>query len=211
MQGKYIVIEGHEGTGKTSQVGRICQRLKQTGREVVELTEPGSAPIAQELRTIIKNATLERDALTNLLLFTAARRETWRQTTKPALERGAWVVAGRNWYSTLAIQGYAESVDIATIEEVTRQFTEERYIHPDSVFILSMHNEAERQTRLEKRGLPAVADTFESRDAQFQDSIHKGYEIIAKERKAVVIEADQSLEAITDAIWQHLCQQFKIS
>jgi dTMP kinase len=202
-QGKYIVIEGHEGTGKTSQVHLLRERLAKEGIESIEMIEPGSVPIAQALREVIKDASLKRDATTNLLLFTAARHETWRQMAKPALEAGKWVVAGRNWYSTLAIQGYAEGLDSKLITEITRQFTSERYLHPDLAIILVMQNEQERQQRLEKRGLPAAADTFESKDAAFQEKVRRGYEKITDSYNVMHIDASQSLEAVAKDVWRY--------
>jgi dTMP kinase len=204
MKGKYIVIEGHEGTGKTSQVQLLRERLAKEGIESVEMIEPGSVAIAESLRATIKNATLERDALTNLLLFTAARRETWRQLAGPAMKEGKWVIAGRNWYSTLAIQGFAEGLDQEIIEATTRQFVGENYMQPHQVFILLMNDETERHRRLKKRGEPTIPDTFESRDKSFQDRVRKGYEQIVDSYNAVPVNAAQSLEVVADTIWQHI-------
>ena len=204
MQGKYIVIEGHEGTGKTSQVGLLRERLAEAGIESIEMVEPGSVPIAQALREIIKNANYTRDAVTNLLLFTAARRETWQQLAEPALKEGKWVIAGRNWYSTIATQGYAEGLERELIETTTRQFTGENYMHPDKVIVLTMNDEIERHRRLTVRGAPAVPDTFESRGDDFQQLVRRGYEKVANEYAATKIDAGQSLEKVAAEIWQSL-------
>ena len=72
--GKYIIIEGADGTGKSTQAERLVAYLNSQGIKTVLTQEPGGVPIAEELRTIIKNGTLERDSWTNVMLFTTARR-----------------------------------------------------------------------------------------------------------------------------------------
>jgi len=202
MRGKYIVIEGHEGTGKTTQVSLLRQKLTERGIASIELAEPGGVPIAQELRKIIKNATLERDAHTNLLLFTAARREAWQQLAESALKEGTWVIAGRNWYSTLAIQGYGEGLSRALITKTTEEFVGKTYMKPDLSVILTMDDEEERQRRLALRGKSITTDTFESREAAFQERVRQGYEKITEEYNSVKIDAGQSPEIIADCIWR---------
>ena len=103
-RGKYIVIEGHDGTGKSTQAERIRDRLQKEGIDSVEFHEPAGVPIADAIRTVIKDGSLERDGETNLLLFTAARHEIWKHAEKE-LALGKWVVSARNYYSSLAYQG----------------------------------------------------------------------------------------------------------
>src|SRR5680860_1336148 len=103
--GKYVVIEGHDGTGKSTQVSLIRQRLLQHDVESIEFHEPAGSPIADAIRNVIKDGNLERDATTNLFLFSAARHEIWKTQALPALELGKWVIASRNYYSSLAYQG----------------------------------------------------------------------------------------------------------
>lgn len=204
MQGKYIVIEGHEGTGKTSQVERLRRRLTAEGIENIEMIEPGSVPVATAIRKIVKDANLKRDAITNLLLFTCARRETWRQRAEPALARGQWVIAGRNWLSSLAIQGYGEGLDHSLVTSLTRQFTDERYLQPDLTVILAMTDETERKRRLEVRGTPTAVDAFESRDSSFQEKVRLGYEEIATSHAVERVDAAASLEDVAATIWQKI-------
>ena len=116
MSGTYIVIEGNDGTGKSTQAGLLADHCRQQGREVIIVEEPGSndpdktTPIANYLRSLIKNGTLARDPEINLALFSAARRELWQQKIAPALNRGAIVISARNYISTLAYQGYGEGL-----------------------------------------------------------------------------------------------------
>lgn len=186
MSGTYIVIEGNDGTGKSTQAGLLADYCRQQGREVIIVEEPGSddpgktTPIASYLRSLIKNGTLARDPEINLALFSAARRELWQQKIEPALKRGAVVISARNYVSTLAYQGYGEGIDTRHIMKITRLFTSERYMRPDCIIILALDNENERRKRIAKRSQSIdTSDTFESRGSNFQKRVDAAYRTIA--------------------------------
>ena len=186
MSGTYIVIEGNDGTGKSTQAELLADYCRQQGREVIIVEEPGSddpdktTPIANYLRSLIKNGTLARDPEINLALFSAARRELWQQKIAPALNRGAIVISARNYISTLAYQGYGEGVDTDHIMTTTKLFTDERYMKPDFVIILALDNESERKKRITKRSQSIdTPDTFESRSSNFQKHVDVAYRTIA--------------------------------
>lgn len=202
-RGKYIVIEGLDGTGKSTQVSLLREALTDQGIESIDLHEPGGTPIAQEIRSVLKNGTLERDSLTNLLLFTAARHESW-QYAKSQLEKGVWVIAERNFYSTLAYQGNAEGLDKDVIMRITEEFTDSHYIHPDVSIILSIDDERERATRIGKRGELEKPDAFESKDSAYQALVRQGYLDVAAYYNLPVIQADQPISAIADAIRRYV-------
>lgn len=204
-RGKYIVIEGHDGTGKSTQVALLRDILLKQGIQSVEMHEPGGIPMSDALRAIIKGGALERDGTTNLLLFTAARRELWRQLAEPALAEGRWVIAARNWYSTLAYQGYGEGLDAAVIEQVTRNFMPIQYVTPDFACILTLDDITERRRRITRReGEREAKDTFESRNNTFQTRVAQGYETIAKQFSLPTIDAAQSPEKIAQQIHAHI-------
>ena len=188
-RGKYIVIEGNDGTGKSTQVEQLQRRLGTIGITSIQIHEPDGVPIAGELRTIIKNAHLERDPWSNVLLFTAARRLNWLQAMKPALDQGQWVLAARSWISTVAYQGYGEGIDPRKIRERTIDDVGEQYLSPDLQLILSLQDVGRRQERIASRGELEVPDTFESRDEGFQTALEDGYDIFARENGLEVIDA----------------------
>jgi dTMP kinase len=200
VRGKYIVIEGHDGTGKSTQVELLRKRLTADGISSIEFHEPEGSPIANEIRTIIKNGELPRDATTNLLLFTAARHEIWRNA-RQQLDEGTWVVAARNYFSTLAYQGYGEGVDQDVITTLTRQFTDEIYMKPDVALILSLDDDIERHRRIQKRGVIEHLDTFESKDTDFQQRVAGAYLAIAKKYNAPIISASNSPQEVADTIY----------
>ncbi|UTX51701.1 dTMP kinase [Candidatus Saccharibacteria bacterium TM7i] len=201
-EGRYVVIEGTDGTGKSTQVERLAQRLEGLGHEVVQFHEPDGTEISAEIRTIIKNGDLARTAFTNLLLFSAARRENWLQTGLPTLERGGWVVSARDYTSTLAYQGYGEGLDLRVISRITALSTDERYMSPDKMIILDLDDEVERKRRIESRGELENPDTFESKDAEFQLRVQEAYRDIARKRGLAVVSASRTAELVEADIWR---------
>ena len=202
--GKYIVIEGHDGTGKSTQVGLIRQKLQKYNIDSIEFHEPAGSPMADEIRNVIKNGSLKRDAMTNLLLFSAARHEIWHKKAISALKNGKWVIASRNYYSTLAYQGYGENLDLVIIENITRQSTDNQYMNPDIAIILDMDDEIERVKRINIRGQLNSPDTFESKDNTFQAKVRQAYLKIAKSRNIPIVSANQTIEEMTNEIWGHV-------
>lgn len=204
--GKYIVIEGNDGTGKSTQVALLRERLMADGIDSIEFHEPEGTPITNQIREIIKNGTLERDPETNLLLFTAARHEIWR-SAREHLGRGTWIVAARNYFSTIAYQGYGEGLDQRVISETTRQFTDNLYMNPDLAIILTLGDENERLRRIRQRGDLANPDTFESMDTEFQERVSAGYAKLAAELTLPTITANRPPEEISEEIYAAIRQR----
>ena len=203
--GRYIVIEGNDGTGKSTQVELLAAHFQRQGLTVCVVEEPGSdepeksTPVADELRRVIKNGDLVRSPEINVVLFSAARRELWREKIKPALKRGEVVLSARNYISTLVYQGQAEGYDEAEILRLTKLFTDEKYLHPDVMIVLSLSHD-KRAKRIAMRGELKNPDTFESRGQDFQEKITDGYLKIAKKYDIPVISADGTIEEIHDML-----------
>lgn len=194
-QGNYIVIEGIDGTGKSTQVELLAKHYQSQGYVVTVVEEPSSddpaqtTPIAHYLRTVIKNGNLHRDPEINLALLSTARRELWQQIIQPALERGETVLASRNYFSTLAYQGYGEGLSQEHIRHITGLFTSQRYLTPDYLIILTLNDEKERIHRIQQRGTPTTApDIFETQEKDFQQRVHTGYRMLAKDYQVPIIQ-----------------------
>ncbi|HEY1085345.1 MAG TPA: dTMP kinase [Candidatus Saccharimonadales bacterium] len=197
-RGKYIVIEGNDGTGKSTQVKLLREYLSSKGIESSEYQEPSGTPIAGAIREVIINGMLERSGATNLLLFTAARHEIWKQAEKD-LEEGKWVVCSRNYFSTLAYQGYGEGLDLDLITRLTAEFTSESYMKPDLAIILTLDHDT-RASRIAERGSVKNPDTFESRTGVFQERVSNGYLEIAKSQQLPILDAAKSPNEIAAEI-----------
>lgn len=206
--GAYIVIEGNDGTGKSTQVDMLAAWLRERGREVVVIEEPGSddaaktTPVANEYRRVLKDGRFKLDPEVNLLLFSAARRELWFHKIEPALQRGVVVLSSRSYVSTLVYQGYGEGVAEDTIISMTKRFTHERYMSPDFVVVL-FANDQTRQQRIAERGMTEAVDSFESRDDVFQQKINDGYQTVAKTHNIPLILAERS----PADVHQHILQE----
>lgn len=200
--GKYIVIEGQDGTGKTTQANLLKDYLEQVGHSVINIQEPGGSPVSEAIRNVILDGSLPRTPMTNTLLFTANRHELWETVIKPALKKGTWVICTRNYWSTLAYQGYGEGMSQTVINAVTQTFTDRTYMQPDMGVILAFDNVAERQKRIAERGKLASPDTFESKETKFQERVQEAYRTIARELNIPLVDASASVKQIQAEIRQ---------
>ncbi len=219
-RGKYIVVEGTDGTGKTTVANLLADRAYREGREVIRVDEPDSArryvppntvetpelnPISGQMRAIIKDGRFARQALTNVHLFTASRVESWLSVTRPALERGAWVVGARNYLSTVVYQGYDQGMPVNEILDITRTALGEEYMRPDHLFMLDLDDEVERQRRIDARGEDAEKrDIFEMADANAQQRRLLGYRAIAHQYSIPILLANKPPEELAEDIWSRL-------
>lgn len=194
----YIVIEGQDGTGKSTQAELLKKHFESMGREVVMLEEPdGDLPQAHDLHDMILTRGYDLEPLTNVLLFTAARVELWKKIAEPVLKRGGIVISARNYWSTLAYQGYGEGVSRSKIIRLTKDLLPEKYVHPDYGFILVVSDEV-RLARQASRG--KATETFEKKPSVFQQKVNAAYPKIAHEFGLKVIDAAPSIEEIFKVI-----------
>lgn len=208
-RGKYIVIEGHDGTGKSTQVAHLREYLVARNIESIEFHEPEDTtlPITSELRSLIKNGTVARRAETNLLLFTAARHEIWHASAEPALTNGTWIIASRSYLSTLVYQGYGEGLSLDLIRNTTETFTSKEYMQPDASIILTIDSETTRQSRISSRDSSVKADTFEQRDSSFQQRITNGYHELSTTFNIPTVSASGTKQAVHERIIAALQKQ----
>ncbi|MCR5699838.1 MAG: dTMP kinase [Candidatus Saccharibacteria bacterium] len=190
----YIVIEGQDGTGKSTQAKLLVDYFEKRGLEVVMLEEPdGDLPQAHDLHDMILARGYDLAPLTNVLLFTAARVELWQKIAEPVLRRGGVVISARNYWSTLAYQGYGEGVSRNKIIRLTKDLLPEKYFTPDLGFILTVSDE-ERLKRQKSRG--KSQETFEAKPNEFQQKVNAAYPKIAKEFNLHPLDASGTIEEI---------------
>lgn len=194
----YIVIEGQDGTGKSTQAELLKKHFEEQGKEVVMLEEPdGDLPQAHDLHDMILSRGYDLEPLTNVLLFTAARVELWKKIAEPVLKRGGVVISARNYWSTLAYQGYGQGVSRSKITRLTKDLLPEKYIHPDCGFILTVPDEV-RLARQKSRG--KATETFEKMSNDFQQKVNAAYPHIAKEFNLIIVDASSTIEEIFERI-----------
>ncbi|MBR2803470.1 dTMP kinase [Candidatus Saccharibacteria bacterium] len=200
----YIVIEGQDGTGKSTQARLLADYYKGQGKEVVVMDEPdGDLPQAHEIHDLIlvRGKDYNLEPMTNILLFTASRVELWRKIAEPCLKRGGVVISARNWWSTLAYQGYGEGVSRSRIIRITHETMPERYYKPDFGVILTVSD----KIRLERQGNRGKAkETFEAKADDFQQKVNAAYPKIAHEFDIPVVDASGTIEEVFDLIIKKL-------
>lgn len=196
-KGHFIVVEGLEGAGKSTALNVIRQCLASRVPELVITREPGGTRVGEVARQLIKESisTEPLDPRAELLLFYAARVQLIECVIRPALERGAWVLADRFELSTLAYQGGGRKLSSAMIEHLSAFCITD--MQPDLIVFLDITPKQGMQ-RVLARG---KTDRIEQESMVFFNAVYDGYhEHIKKLNNVVVIDASQPLRDVQKAI-----------
>ena len=173
---KFLVLEGPDGSGKTTQLKMLHQYLLHQGREVVVVREPGGTVVGEALRDIFKDHFGHTDPMTEALIMLAARQQLSVEVIQPALERGAWVLSDRHTPSLFAYQGGGHGLGFDTLIELRRGLGHRNH-NADATVILTVSAE-ERQRRLALRGeldkVDLAGPTFSQRVAAAYDEMVHG-------------------------------------
>ncbi len=160
--GAFIVFEGGDGVGKTTQVELLCAWLTTTGREVVRTFEPGDTGVGALIRRIVLDpATGDLAPHAEALLYAADKAQHLHEVVIPALERGAVVVCDRYVDSMLAYQGAGRVLELPELEQIARWATQD--LRPDLTVLLDVHPERAVNEKLDKDRLEAAGDVFHGR------------------------------------------------
>jgi dTMP kinase len=189
----FISFEGIEGTGKSTQTRLLAGYLRGKGFHVVETAEPGGTPISLKIRELLLSVdNKDMDAVTELLLYNAARVQHIRRVILPALERGDIVVTDRFSDSTTAYQGYGRGIDLELIDTLDRISTGR--MRPDITILLDVDVVA----GLKRNRKANKSDRLELEDISFHERVRKGFLAIAsKEKKRVkLIDCSDSVDAV---------------
>ena len=204
----FITFEGGEGSGKTTQISILYNRLLQNGLDVVQYREPGGTKGAEEIRELLMEGEWERwNSTTEALLMSAARADLIQKKIIPQLEGNTWVLCDRFADSTLAYQGYGHELGAKCIKELNH-FTVGN-LEPDLTFILQINAEI----GLQRAGLrKAGINRFERSDVHFHERVQKGYEEILKEnpKRCVGINALLDIDEISQMIFDEVVKRFNI-
>ena len=189
--GRFIVLDGPEGCGKTTQVQRLVARLREQGRQATAVRDPGSTPVSERIREVLLDRRLPNmDARTELFLYMASRSEMVARIVRPLLEGGLVVVSERFVSSSVAYQGFAGGIEPALIWEMGRVAT--GGIEPDLTILLDVDVET---------GFSRIArarDRMESKDRAYHEKVRQGFLAMARERpdRFVVVDASRAPDAV---------------
>jgi dTMP kinase len=205
MRGLFITFEGNEGSGKTTQIARLAERLRGLGREVVTLREPGGTPIGEEIRHTLKHskANAAMTSETELLLMNASRAQLVREVIRPALVQGTVVLCDRFYDSTVAYQGYGRGLNLADVRRVIELAVGET--RPNLTLLLRIPQQVSAQRLLKRQAtLPFVRDRMEEADLAFFERAMRGYDAIAADEpnRVRVIDATGNESEVHDEIFR---------
>lgn len=198
-RGRFITFEGGEGAGKSTQLNRLVERLREGGVDVVATREPGGSQGAEDIRELLVNGPPDKwSSVTEALLMNAARRDHLERRIRPALERGAWVVCDRFADSTRAYQGAGGAVDPAFVARLEAQVVGDT--RPDLTLILDLPVD-EGLRRAAARGLGEAR--FEAKGTAFHETLRQAFlDIAAAEpERCVVLDAGGAPDAVAQAVW----------
>jgi len=206
--GRFITLEGGEGTGKSTQVRRLAAALDAKGIKTLTTREPGGSPGAEQIRKLMVEGDPGRwDAITETLLAYAARADHVARTIGPALMAGTWVICDRFSDSTFAYQGAGRGLDRETIRRIDSAVLDD--FSPDLTLILDMDV---------KRGLEralARGDTenrFEKFGADFHERLRQAFLDMARRHpdRCRVIDAGGTEDQVAEAILSAVSRRFDL-
>ena len=203
MPARFISFEGGEGAGKSTQLRLLHASLTAAGIRAIATREPGGAPQAEFLRTVLLSGEHDFAPQTETLLHFAARAEHLARTIRPALQSGTWVLCDRFFDSTDAYQGFGQGADRRMIAALAGLIDP----HPDLTLILDV-SEAVAAERQAARGRPA--DRYDRLGPDFHDRVAEGFRRIAAENpgRCVLVDADADEDAVAEHILRIIRERF---
>ncbi|MFM7074645.1 MAG: dTMP kinase [Planctomycetaceae bacterium] len=192
---RFVVLEGIDGSGKSSQVEPLAAWLRGRGVEVVTCRDPGATAAGDAVRNILLHRReIELAAATEMLLYMAARAQLVAEVIRPALARGAWVVSDRFLLSNIVYQGHAGGLDPEAIRRVGEVAT--GGLEPDRVILLDVEP-ATAAARLDR-----PLDRLESRGDAYRARLREGYlrEAVAAPARIRIVDAAATPEVVAERI-----------
>ena len=208
MTGRFITLEGGEGTGKSTQIRRLAAALEARGIQVLATREPGGSPGAEEIRKLMVEGEPGRwNAITETLLAYAARADHVARTIGPALAAGQWVISDRFSDSTFAYQGVGRGLDRETIRRIDSAVLDD--FSPDLTLVLDL----DAPTGLARALARSGAETrFEKFGPDFHEKLRQAFLDIARRfpDRCRVIDASGREDQVAEAILAAVCRRFDL-
>ena len=202
MTAKFIVIEGLEGSGKSTAMKICADTLARANIDYITTREPGGTPVAEQLRTIVKHAEKESiSTQTELLLMYAARSQLLENVIRPALASGQWVLGDRHDLSSQAYQGGGRQISCEVMNFLSQ------YVLADTRPDLTVYLDIEPALGLARARGRGELDRIEREDLSFFERTRARYlELAEQDERIFVIDASQAIEKVHQDIEQTLCE-----
>ncbi len=189
----FIVLEGGEGSGKSTQARFLAEALQAQGAEVVLTFEPGGTPRGVAMRQMLLDDESPLDARAELLMMAADRAQHVNEVVRPALERGAHVVCDRFEPSSLAYQGIGRAIGVDAVAEVSA-FARSG-VEADITIVLDISDEIAVQRR------PVASDRMEKAGIEFHQRVRRAYRDLAAARNWIVVDGDGTPAVVAARVW----------
>ena len=200
MKGKFIVLEGPDGSGKTTQIARLTEYLEKKGKECLITREPGGTRIGEAVRHIILNPEdTEMSDVTEMLLYAASRAQLIHDVIGPAIEEGKVVICDRFVDSSIVYQGIARGLGIETVSMINAPGI--GIYQPDLIFFIDIPEEEGLARKKKQKKL----DRLEQESIDFHHMVSEGYREVLRDRPEVIrIDGCLSVEEIHQEIRKHI-------
>ena len=196
-RGRFIVFEGPEGAGKSTQIARLKARLESLGRRPLLTREPGGTQAGEAMRRVLLDPDLQIAPLAEFLLYSAARSQHVHEVIAPALAAGQDVISDRFTGASVAYQGYGRGLDLQLIFELNAKVT--GGLKPDRTLLLDL----DPGRGLARAAARAAQDRLESAGLEFHQRTRAGFlEQARTDPTWVVINADPDEETVADSVWR---------
>jgi dTMP kinase len=189
----FIVLEGGDASGKSTQARRLADRLRSRGRDVVETFEPGATPAGAAIRALLLDGDGPIGPMTEALLLAADRAQEVADVIRPTLARGAYVVSDRFVPSSLAYQGVGRGLGVDEVETLNRWAT--GGLEPDLVLVLDVDDAVAASRRA------GPGDRLERAGAEFHAAVRDAYRTLGADRGWVVLDGTDDAEIVSERVW----------
>ena len=204
----FITLEGPEGSGKTMQLPKLAEYLRQSGFDVLTTREPGGTSISEQIRTVLHNLeNKEMNPRTEILLFQASRAQLVEQVIRPHLAKGGIVVSDRYADSTLAYQGYGHQIEIEPLRVLVTFAT--GGLKPDLTILLDVDVEV----GLRRKELKGEWNRLDAYDLDFHQRVRQGYLRLIQEEpeRWVLVDASQPPKQVQSDMRRVVAERLHIS
>jgi dTMP kinase len=193
-RGRFIVLEGGDASGKSTQVRRLAWRLEAEDRSVTETFEPGDTELGRAIRAQLLDGPERIEPIAEALLLAADRAHQVAEVIRPALERGDDVVSDRYVPSSLAYQGVGRGLGVEVVEQINQVAT--GGLEPDIVIVLDVTDDVAAARRA------GPGDRLERAGAEFHAVVRQAYRDLAAERRWPIVDGTGTENQVHELVWR---------